>query len=191
MTQTQTKIEFRDTEGLTVQDDAKKMIVTGVAVQFGVPSCIFEDSDGTKYYEVIQAGAFDDVDFSDTCLRYNHDDNVPVLASARNGSLAVTVDDKQLALTAEIANTTTGKDIYELVRTQAVGGLSIGFVVAPQGDSYVGNTRVISKIKELREVSIVDHPAYSGTSIEAVRSIERARKQREDKRKKLICRTYF
>ena len=188
---TQNDIEIRDAEGIDVSDDVNKsMKIEGVAVRFDTPSCIFTDSDGTQYFETVAAGAFDGVDFINTILRYNHDDSVPVLASCKNGTMSIAVDDDKLSLTATLADTTSARDIYQLVKSGTVGGLSIAFRTAENGDEYTGNTRIIKKIAELIEISIVDHPAYQNTSV-AVRSIERARKQREDKRKQLICRTYF
>ena len=172
----------------SADDDDGKMIVEGTAVKFDTPNLMYDLGD-EKYYEVVSRGACDDVDFSNTILRYNHEDTVPALASARNGSLKVSVSDEALTIRAELAETSVAKDIYELVKSGAAGGLSICF--APEQEHFDENVRFIEKIKIMPEISIVDFPAYGdNTSIAVVRSIEKAKSYKELKNK-LIEEIYF
>ena len=65
----------------TNEDGTKKMVVEGYASVFDEETLI-EDDDLT-YIEVIRQGAFDDADFTDCCLKYNHGDSKGILARTR------------------------------------------------------------------------------------------------------------
>ena len=187
------KIEYRsELDSVeSVPASESQRTIKGTAVRFNVDNLVFEDCDGVKYYECIKSGAFDGCDFSNTLLRYNHDDSVPVLARVSNGSLRINVDDIAMTIEADIADTNTGNDVYKLVEQGLVAGLSLGFVC--DIDDYEGSRRVIYKIKKLVEISIVDTPAYTNTDVEVLkRSYENAIREAEEKdrkRKLLILRT--
>ena len=46
--------------------------VEGYASTFNDPYCLFEDFDGTKYYEVVSPDAFRDADMTDVIMQYDH-----------------------------------------------------------------------------------------------------------------------
>jgi Escherichia/Staphylococcus phage prohead protease len=67
----------------------------------------------------------------------------------------------------EVANTTGGNDLLELVRAEVVTAFSIGFT--PVRDRRDGD--VVTRVEaSLREVSAVTEPAYSSAEIAGVRS---------------------
>ena len=137
-------IAFRSAEG-----ENGEMIVEGTAIKFDVPNLLNEDGNN-RYYEVVAKGACDGVDFSNTILRYNHDDSVPALSSCRNKSMVVNVNDTALTIHAELADTSAARDVYELVKDGAVGGLSIAFL--SDKTHYDGNTRYIDNINFMPEL---------------------------------------
>lgn len=177
----------------TAEESGDEMIVEGTAIKFDAPNLLYDDGE-TRYWETVKKGACSDVDFSHTILRYNHDDSVPALASCRNGSLAVTVTDSELSIRAKLMNTQAARDIFELVRSGAAGGLSICFLASAEhyGGESGGTIRYIDKIDEMPEISIVDFPAYGeNTSIEAVkRSAEKINRLKQ-KRRELVKKLYF
>lgn len=185
------KIEYRFLKEIRAANDTDKMIVEGVAVRFGVANVLWTDSNGKEYKEIVAKGAFDNCVMDDVLLRYNHDDSVPVLANTKNKTLELTVTDEELRVRAELANTSVGRDVFELVKAGTVGGLSIAFYADEDDCDYMGTTRTINKVTRLIEISIVDHPAYQETSVEAVRSMERTKREKQEKRKRLILRTYL
>ena len=68
-------------------DNEEKMIVEGYAATFDSVT----DLGWTK--EVIDRRAFDECDMTDVCMKYNHSDELLIMARTRNGSLQLEVDD--------------------------------------------------------------------------------------------------
>jgi len=173
------------------------MIVEGRAIVYDSPTVIAE-IEGRKYYEVIARGALDEADLRDVPFKYNHSDNVMVMARTRNRTLELIPDDQGLLVRAKLANTTAGRDLYELIRRGDVDKMSFAFTVAEDSYDRDTRTRKILKLKRIWDVSAVDTPAYQDTYIsarsyfEAQAEVERqaaeaARKQRQ----RLILKTYL
>lgn len=189
------KIEYRSIEDLAVtttdeQDD--KMLVTGYLLKFGEPTVLYKDENGRSVCEVYDPGCVDSgTDLSNCIMRYNHNDDYQVLARTSNDTLQLTVDAVGVKVDAEIANTTQGKDIYELIRRRDITAMSAGFCVDSDDFDYATSTRHIQHIAAIRDASVVDNPAYASTSVDIVqRSIEAAEKERREaavKRLKLRC----
>lgn len=152
----------------TIESGSNEMIVEGYAIVFDQRTMLYE-VEGVKYYETIDRQSLNNTDLKDVCLKYNHGDNGKILARTRNNTLELKVDDKGLFIKAKIAETTDGKDLYELIKRGDLDKMSFAFIV--DDDDYDGNThtRIIRSIKKVFEVSIVDTPAYEGTSIIAKR----------------------
>ena len=108
------KAEFRRADIAAASED-KTQEVEGYAAVFNAPTLLYT-FDGISIYEVIDAGAFDGADMADVVLRYNHMESFPILARTSNDTLHLAVDEKGLKVTATLAETTQGKDIYELIR---------------------------------------------------------------------------
>ena len=172
-------------------------VVEGYALVFEQETVLFE-IDGIQYKEIIDRNALDGADLTDIPFKYNHSDNIMVMARTRNHTLSVAPDEHGLFIRAELANTTTGKDMYELIRRGDIDKMSFAFTV--KEDSYDNQTRTrrIMKIQKLYDVSAVDLPAYDQTSISA-RSYFTAKAEEEEKakqalnemRQRLILQTYL
>ena len=178
-------------------DDSQdqKMLIQGYAIRFNEPAVF--NFDGVEYREVIDPRALDKTDMRDVPLRYNHSDNVMVMARTRNKTLQLIKDEQGLRILADLANTTAGRDLYELIKRGDVDKMSFAFTVAKDDYDRETRTRTILAIDKIFDVSAVDTPAYETTSL-SVRSYfeaeaEKQRKalEREARRRKLIIKTYF
>lgn len=178
-------------------DDSQdqKMLIQGYAIRFNEPAVF--NFDGVEYREVIDPRALDKTDMRDVPLRYNHSDNVMVMARTRNKTLQLIKDEQGLRILADLANTTAGRDLYELIKRGDVDKMSFAFTVAKDDYDRETRTRTILAIDKIFDVSAVDTPAYETTSL-SVRSYfeveaEKQRKalERELRRRKLLIKTYF
>lgn len=181
-----------------VQDpnNDNEMIVEGYAVVFDQPTVMYE-FDGVQYMEVIDRKALDNADLSDVPFKYNHSDNVMIMARTRNKTLQLIRDEKGLFIRASLAPTSSGKDLYTLIKRGDIDKMSFAFTVEEDSYNRETHTRNITKIKKLFDVAAVDTPAYDTTSISA-RSFFDLEREKEQKaldnaelRKKLILKTYL
>jgi HK97 family phage prohead protease len=157
------KIEINaDTQG--------EMILEGYAATFEQPTVLYA-FDGIEHKEVIDRNAFNTADFKDCCLKYNHQDSVPILARTRGNSLELKVDDVGLFFRAKLFDTSISRDVYKLVQEGGLDKCSFAFTVAEDGDEYdrtpTTRMRRITKIEKLWDCSIVDVPAYDSTVVSA------------------------
>jgi len=123
------------------------------------------------FIETITRGAFSRTLDAGNRIQLLHAHNHElILASTRGGTLRLEEDDRGLRVDAELADTTWGRDVAELVRRGDIASMSIGFSVPEGGDSWSddGNERMLNEVR-LHEVSTVGSPAYDSTTA-AVRS---------------------
>jgi uncharacterized protein len=160
--------EFRSFEGeIRAAGDGRTIV--GYAARFDVPS------EPLPFTERIAPGAFRKSlsrRSKDVRLYVNHNSDM-VLASKRSGTLRLEEDDRGLRFEADLPDTTTARDLRELMRTGVVSTMSFGFTVARGGDTWSadGSERTLTGI-DLHEVSVVTgFPAYPQTTA-AVRSLE-------------------
>ena len=196
------KKEIR-TAQINSANEEGQLKVQGYAAVFNEPTLIWESEySGYKYFETVDQNAFEGADLSDVCFRYNHGDVAMILARTRNKTLVLAADDHGLAIQADIAETSTGRDVYELIRRGDLDKMSFAFTVEKQKVEYDEKaktcTRTILKFDKIFDVSVVDFPAYDGTEISTVeeRCAEYFRKMEDEmrgqeERKKLLLRTYF
>lgn len=153
------KIEKRE------EDQEEKMVLEGYAIVYGQETMIGEEDWG--WLESIDARALDEADMSDTCLKYNHLDNTPILARVRNGSLKLTNDSHGLFMRAELLE--DDRHFYNRVKSGLLDKMSFAFTVKEQKIDYNSKPmkRTITKIGRLFDVSVVDVPAYDQTSLYA------------------------
>jgi len=149
----------------------EKMIIEGYAIKFNEETLIGSEDYGFR--EEIAASALVGAKMSDVPLKYNHQDNFLVLARTRNKSLELEVDEVGLKIKAELLDTQSNKDIYMMVRSGLLDKMSFAFTVKSQSWDRSGSVpkRTVKEIERLYDVSIVDVPAYEGTSVYA-RSLE-------------------
>lgn len=180
--------------------EENKQLVEGYAAVFNERTLIWESEwSGWKYMEVIDRNAFAGADMTDTVFKYNHGDVAMVLARASNNTLNLSVDDKGLRMSADIIDTTNGKDVYKLIKRGDLNKMSFAFTVkGERNEADKENkiyTRTITAFDKIYDVAVVDFPAYDGTSIQA-RSREyfvdlEKDMQGRQRRKKLILMTYL
>ena len=180
--------------------EENKQLVEGYAAVFNQRALIWESEwSGWKYMEVIDRNAFAGADMTDTVFKYNHGDVAMVLARASNNTLNLSVDDKGLRMSADIIDTTNGKDVYKLIKRGDLNKMSFAFTVKNERmEADKENkiyTRTITAFDKIYDVAVVDFPAYDGTSIQARSQeyfvdLEKDMKSRQ-KRKKLILMTYL
>lgn len=161
-------VEVRD--AFITPEEGGKMVLEGYAAVFDQPAVIYERGGG-HYTEVFDRTAFDGCDMGKCCLKYNHDRMGLVMARTRGGSLIVAPDEHGLKFRAELFDTTSARDCYNVVRQGGIDGCSISFVVDAEGEWSTYDrgqrTRHIKHVARLLDVSLVDIPAYEGTNVEA------------------------
>lgn len=167
------ELRFSDIENISIEERAdengdNKLIVEGYAAVYDKQTRIGGDSPWA-FDEVIERGAFEGANLKDVPLKYNHSDNIPILARTRNKSLSLTPDDNGLFIHAELLDTSDGLDMYKRIKSGLIDKMSFAFTVA---DEEVDKTkkipkRSIKKFDKIFDVSVVDTPAYEDTSVYA------------------------
>lgn len=170
------KIETRthSTDFQIRQDETGGMLFEGYAAIFN------SASEPLPFTEKIAPGAFRNSlrSRNDIKILWNHDTGA-VLGSTRAGTLKLYEDERGLRVTAQLPNTTLGRDTAELIRRGDVNAMSFGFSVPKNGDSWNddGTERTLHQVR-LHEVSIVAFPAYTATSGTAtVRGLDKIAKR--------------
>lgn len=156
--------EIRATEPTADGKDA--LVIVGTPIVFDTPTTIHDPAG--DYIEVIKHGALDDADLTDSRLLVNHDlSRVPLARTPKTMKFKIT--DKGLEMRAELPDTEEAKAVYTAVKRGDLTGMSFAFTVPDGGDSYDAktNTRTITKIAKVYEVSLVSFPAYPTASAEA------------------------
>jgi uncharacterized protein len=148
-----------NTVDFEVRAEGDGMTFTGYASVFNSPS---EDLGG--FVEYVAPGAFKRSlqSRNEVKLLWNHDSGEP-LASLRGGTMQLVEDNRGLKVTAQLPNTTRGRDIAELLRTKVIDSMSFGFNVIRDSWASDGKTRTLESVR-LFEVSIVSFPAYGATT---------------------------
>lgn len=152
-------------------DDTNEMIVEGYAVIFDSPAT-------HGFTEIVDRNAFNGCDMKSVPLKYNHDDSHLIIASTKNNSLTLNVDDKGLKIRAVLIDTTSNIDIYKSIKAGLLDKMSFAFTVSDEEWDYQTDTRRILKIDRLYDVSVVDLPFYDTTSIyaRALSTLEKGKK---------------
>ena len=154
--------------------------IDGYAFLWETRSVLLPDWEHGRVYEEITRGALDaeTLASSDVVANINHDDDKMLARFAGGtGSLRLELDDRGLRMSFEAAPTMWGDYALEGVRRGDFRGMSFGFVTdgkdfrytredggKERGEVYV---RHLDKIRSLFDVSIVTHPAYPSTTVEA------------------------
>lgn len=171
------KVETREfTTTLELRAEGDGNTFSGYAALFNSPS------EPLPFTEVIAPGAFKRSlrSRNDVKMLWNHDSG-QVLGSTRAGTLSLVEDERGLKVTANLPDTTTGRDARELIRRGDVSAMSFGFTVPAGGDSWSadGSTRTLKSVR-LHEVSIVAWPAYAATDgTVAVRALDKVAQRAE------------
>jgi HK97 family phage prohead protease len=142
-----------------IRAEGDGMTFTGYASVFNSPS---EDLGG--FIEYVAPGAFKRSlqSRNEVKLLWNHDSGEP-LASLRGGTMTLVEDNRGLKVTAQLPNTSRGRDVAELLRTKVIDTMSFGFNVIRDNWSSDGKTRTLESVR-LFEVSVVSFAAYPATT---------------------------
>lgn len=161
-------------------DENGEKIVTGYATTFNQPYELFRDAwNGNRYIfmEQVDSAAFDDTDFSDVIMQYDHEGRV--FARTSNGTLELDQDQHGLHIRANLGGTELGRQLFEEIEGGYTTKMSFGFRVgkdkreeteetdAETGVRTVTIMRTILSISNLYDVSAVSLPANDATSISA------------------------
>lgn len=169
------EIRLLDVE-LRTPEDEDKMIVEGYAITFNSPAT-------HGYTEIISDRALDNTDMTYVPLKYNHEDSHLIMARTRNHSLELKKDDKGLFIRAELIDTQSNKDIYKSIKAGLIDKMSFAFTTRGDEYDYDTDTRTITDIEKLYDVSVVDMPFYDSTSVYARNENDDFLARREELRK--------
>ena len=146
--------------------DDGKMEIKGYAAVFNSPETYW-------YTELIDSKAFDEADMTDVVLRYNHNDSFMVLARTRNKSLDLSVDEKGLFMDARLQDDISEhRNIFNAIKSGLIDKQSFAFTVDEDTYDYDTDTRTITKIGKVFDVSVVDQPFYNATDVNVARDLK-------------------
>lgn len=150
---------------MRIEETEEKMVLEGYAIVFEEETLIGDEERGFK--ELISRNSLKNTNMKDVPMKYNHCDSVLILARTKNKSLTLSVDEKGLKVRAELINTNSNSDVYKMVKAGLLDKMSFAFTVKKQSWDRSGDipVRRIEEIDRLYDVSVVDLPAYDGTSI--------------------------
>lgn len=138
----------------------KPLTLEGVAVVFGKPAQI------GGVTEVISPEALRGVDLSDVVLITNHDNAaLPLARSPKTLNLSVT--ERGLEMKADLPDTEQARAVYEAVKRGDLSQMSFAFDIADYTFDEATQTRTITAIGKIYEISIVNYAAYTQTTVEA------------------------
>lgn len=145
-----------------------ELIIEGYPIVWNEKTLIGDEERG--FFESIDKSCLNGADMKDVPLRYNHLDNVVILARTRNKSLELIPDEKGLFMRAKLQkNVQSHVDAYNMVQSGLLDKMSFAFNITKQNVDRSGDKpyRIVQGIGRLFDVSIVDFPAYEGTSVYA------------------------
>jgi HK97 family phage major capsid protein/HK97 family phage prohead protease len=150
-------------------ENGQNMAISGVAAVFNQPSIKGD------FTEFISPNALNGVDLSGVLLLYSHDFS-NILARADANTLQTSVQPDGLHFSATLPDTQLGRDTFTNIQNGNIKGMSFGFTIAPDGDSWSvdekGNTiHTINQIDQVFELSMTPIPAYTETSVQVQRDL--------------------
>lgn len=165
--------EYRDFTLAVVEleneTEQKDMVVRGYASTFNEPYTLYED-DEYRIMEQVAPDAFANADMSDIIFQYDHSGRV--FARTSNDTLKVNVDEKGIAIEADLGGTDIGRQLYEEIRGGYTTKMSYAYKVSDSewtetkdGSGKTVELRTIKSISKVYDVSAVSLPANDGTSI--------------------------
>lgn len=152
------------------------LILCGTPVIFDQPYKLFRYG-GKDVYEVIERGAFDQADFADVPVKYNHGDSrgTPARTTSKTerGRLTITVLPDKVDVRMNLLPTSGGQDLYMEVLNGTVSQMSWAFTDDIESERVEETadriTFYVNKVTRVFDVSAVDFGANPYTSIYARR----------------------
>lgn len=161
----------------------------------GTPIVFDAEADLGYFKEIIDRGALDGTDLRDVPLFVNHNtDMIPLARSRRNNAnstmqLSPNENGMDFRANLDIENNATAREVYSAISRGDLDKMSFMFTIDKEEWEDLDTdypTRHIRSIKKVYEISAVNFPAYTQTSIYASRSdeeaLENARSLLESKR---------
>lgn len=149
--------------------EEESMIVRGYASTFNEPYVLYED-DEIRILEQVAPDAFRDADMGDIIFQYDHSGRV--FARTSNNTLKVGVDEKGLAIEADLGGTDIGRQLYEEIKGGYTTKMSYAYKISSETweesrdeNGKLLELRTITGISKVYDVSAVSLPANDGTSI--------------------------
>ena len=155
-------------------NDTEEGVIEGTPIVFDQKTRIVDWAG--EYDEIIDRNALNNADLKDVRLFVNHDINKITLARSKKGNenstMSFTVDDKGLHIKAKLdtENNSEARSLYSAVKRGDMDGMSFMFRI--RGDEWKDidkdvPLRIVKDISIVHEVSVVNFPAYAGTSVNA------------------------
>ncbi len=145
--------------------DVEERTVVGLAVPYGQDANI-----GGLYKERFEPGAIDNV--QDVKLFYAHEEPIGKVIDGRDTEAGYEI-------TAKISNTPRGDEVLTLLKDDVLNKFSVGFI--PVEDRWEDNNSTVVRTKvDLKEVSVVAFPAFTGATINEVREEQAIEPEIED-----------
>lgn len=159
------------------QEGGKKLVLRGYPILFNTETKIYDFWAG-EIRETILPTALNGTDLTDVYLITGHNIE-PDKVLGRNGvNMRMEVDETGLFFECELPNTQLARDIYNLVESGLVDGMSFGFYCSDEINEET-KTRTITHIDELFEITITPFPAYKEASV----IVQKQRQATEDEEK--------
>lgn len=161
--------EYRSMIMNAVEDEENR--VKGYATTFDDPYVLWEDRD-MVLREIIDHDALMNADMSDVIMQYDHEGRV--FARTSNGTLTIVPDAHGLAIEADLGGTDIGRELFQEIKGGYTTKMSWAFTVdsdewtsekAPDGRDL--ETRRITRVRKIFDVSAVSLPANDATEISA------------------------
>lgn len=159
------------------QEGGKKLVLRGYPILFNTETSIYDIWYG-EVRETILPTALDGTDLTDVYLITGHNIEPDKVLGRNNVNMRMEVDETGLFFECELPNTQHARDIYNLIESGLVDGMSFGFRCSDEVNEAT-MTRTITHIDELFEITITPFPAYKEASV----IIQKQRQANEDKEK--------
>ena len=163
------------------QEGGKKLVLRGYPILFNTETKIFDFWYG-EIRETILPTALEGTNLNDVYLVGGHQVTPEKVLARNNINMRMEVDDTGLFFEAELPNTQYARDIYNLVESGLVDGMSFGFTCSDEVNEATG-IRTITHIDELYEITITPFPAYKEASVIAQRQQAETDKKKADEEK--------
>ena len=165
-----------------------KIVLTGMPIVFNQSTDI-----GGWFEEVIAPGAVDEKILRDVLLLVNHNfDGIPLARSRNNNensNLRLRIQEDGVSMEADLdPENPKAIELNSAVKRGDISGMSFAFFVESDEWERLDSDypkRTVTKLSDIIEVSAVNWPAYTGTSIQSSRSLESGREALERARKEL------
>lgn len=143
--------------------------VEGFATTFDSPYVLFE-TNGVQYKEQVDSRAFDNADFTDVIMQYDHGGKVFArnkMGKSKEPTLHIEPQQRGLFIAADLGLTEESRKLYDEIDKGLIYQMSWAFTVGEDYFDKETRTRHIRKINKVYDVSAVSIPANNQTDISA------------------------